>query len=390
MSESICSGAARGRVTLLTGATGFLGRELLAAMLARDADDQVILPVRPSHGRSAEQRVARLLEEIFPDEGRRVDAGRRVSALETDLEVGDARLTDRLRESLAGRRVRIVHGAASVSFDMTLAEARRINVGGTQRMLQLALELAPVVRLERFAYVSTAFVAGTREGVCFEDERDVGQDFTNSYERSKCEAEALVSSHRDRLPISVFRPSIVAGHSGTGRTSSFKVLYWPLKAFARRLVVCIPGDPEACYDIVPVDYVAEALLHIAERPEPSAGVYHLTAGSTITLRRAVELAAEFFGVRRIPPFVSPKRFHAVIRPVLWLTLVGPARRVLTTSKVYIPYLSRKLRFDNRHALRALEGSGLASPDMETYLKTVFHYAKESDFGRRSVDAVYST
>jgi nucleoside-diphosphate-sugar epimerase len=284
----------------------------------------------------------------------------------------------------------MIHGAASVSFDMPLPEARRINVGGTQRMLDLALALAPVARLERFAFVSTAFVAGTRGGVVLEDELDVGQEFTNTYERSKCEAEALIRSHRDRLPTSVFRPSIVAGHSGTGETSSFKVLYWPIKVFARRLVVCIPGDPEACYDIVPVDYVAESLLHIVEREDTTGGVYHLTAGSTITLGRLVELAAEYFEVRRIPPFVSAERFYALVRPILYLTLVGPMRRVLTTGKVYIPYLSRKLRFDNRHALHALQGSGLKPPDLEAYMKTIFRYAKETDFGRRPGAGAHST
>ena len=371
-----------GRVTVLTGATGFLGRELLKALLARDPNERVIAPVRRTRDRSAEQRVADLLPTLFPDAERRADAARRVTTLETDLAELEPGVIDSLGESLRGRRVRIVHGAASVSFDLPIAEARRINVGGTQRMLDLALQLAKVSHFERFAFISTAFVAGARSGEVLEDELDVGQDFTNTYERSKCEAEGLIRSHGDRLPISVFRPSIVAGHSGTGETSSFKVLYWPLKAFARRLVVCIPGDAEACYDIVPVDYVADALLHILERPDSVGATYHLTAGSSVTLGRAVELAAEFFAVRRIPPFVSPKRFYALIRPVLYVTLVGPARRVLHTSKVYIPYLSRKLRFDNRNALRALAGSGIVPPDMETYLKTVFRYAKDSDFGRR--------
>jgi long-chain acyl-CoA synthetase len=372
------------RITLLTGATGFLGRELLRSLLAHAPDERVITPVRPARGRSAEQRVADLLAGLFPDAERRADAARRVSVLETDLAALDTGVVDSLRESLRGQRVRVIHGAASVSFDMPLDEARRINVGGTQRMLELSLELAKVAHFERFAFISTAFVAGTRSGVVLEDELDVGQEFTNTYERSKCEAEGLIRAHRERLPISVFRPSIVAGHSGTGETSSFKVLYWPLKAFARRLVVCIPGDPEACYDIVPVDFVAESLLQILERPDTVGGTYHLTAGSTITLGRAVELAADFFAVRRIPPFVSPKRFYALIRPLLYVTLVGPARRVLHTSQVYIPYLSRKLRFDDGNARSALEGSGLVPSDMETYMKTIFRYAKESDFGRREI------
>jgi hypothetical protein len=102
----------------------------------------------------------------------------------------------------------------------------------------------------------------------------------------------------------------------------------------------------------------------------------------VTLQRAVDLATEIFAVRRVPPFVSPRRFYALIRPLLFVTLVGPARRVMKTGDIYIPYLSKKLVFDNRNTAEALRGSGLRVPDVEAYLKTVYQYARETDFGRR--------
>jgi nucleoside-diphosphate-sugar epimerase len=253
-------------------------------------------------------------------------------------------------------------------------------------MLELALALAANGRFERFAYIGTAFVAGRRTGVVYEHEVDVGQAFTNTYEQSKLEAEKLVRVHADELPITVLRPSIVAGRTSTGETSSFKVLYWPLKVFARRLIVCIPADPEAMYDIVPVDFVVEALLHILERKDSVGGCFHLTAGQAVTLDRAVRMAADIFDVRRVPPYVSPRRFYALVRPVLWLTLVGPMRRVLKTADVYIPYLSKKLIFDNRATSEALRGSDIRMPDVGAYLKTIFSYAKATDFGSRSADA----
>jgi thioester reductase-like protein len=366
----------------LTGVTGFLGREILSSLLIRHPDERVLVPIRASRGRSAEDRWRTLLGRLSCGEEERREAARRVRPIETDLSRDDPAFAEALRVAVSGRRSRLIHGAATVAFDLSLAEAQRINVEGTQRMLDLAAELARVSDFERFAYVSTAYVAGTRSGRVYEDELDCGQGFTNTYERSKLEAERLVRSHRDRLPLTIFRPSIVAGHSVTGRTSSFKILYWPLKAFARRLVVCIPGDPESCYDIVPVDFVAEALLHIAEKEGSLGGCYHLTAGGMVTLERAVELATEIFSVRRVPPFVSPRRFYTLIRPLLFVTLVGPARRVMKTGDIYIPYLSKKLVFDNRHTAEALRGSGLRVPDVEAYLKTVFHYAKETDFGQR--------
>ena len=98
------------------------------------------------------------------------------------------------------------------------------------------LELAELCRrrggLRRFSYVSTAYVAGTHDGEFSEDQLDVGQGFRNPYERSKFEAEQLVRAYRGRLPIQVFRPSIIVGERATGWTVSFNVLYAPLKAFA--------------------------------------------------------------------------------------------------------------------------------------------------------------
>jgi thioester reductase-like protein len=375
------AGNGRPRVTLLTGATGFLGRELLAALLARDPDQRVVIAVRPTGGRSADDRARQLVAALFQDEDARRAAARRVSAVEVDLAAGDVILPPAVREALAGHTCRLIHGAASVSFDLPLAEARATNVEGTRRMLRLAEAMAQIATVERFAYIGTAFVAGMREGTVYEDELDVGQRFTNSYERSKCEAEALVRSYTDRLPITVLRPSIVAGHSETGVTTSFKVLYWPLKAFTRRLVLCIPGDPRSCYDIVPVDFVVDALLHILDRDDTVGRSFHLTAGQGITLDRAVQLAAEFFRVRRVPPYVSPRLFWALVYPLLFVALTGRHRNVLTTGRLYIPYLTRRLVFDNRNTLAVLEGTGLRAPDVEAYLLRLFHYVRETDWGR---------
>ena len=120
--------------------------------------------------------------------------------------------------------------------------------------------------LGHFAYVSTAYVAGTHEGVFNEDDLNVGQDFRNPYERSKFEAEQLVRGYSDRLPIQVFRPSIIVGEHSSGWTMSFNVLYSPLKAFSRGALPAIPAKRGAPVDVVPVDYVADAVFEVANRP----------------------------------------------------------------------------------------------------------------------------
>ncbi len=371
------------RATVITGATGFLGQQLLASLLAAPGE-RVVAPIRPSRGASAAARVARLLEASIPDPSLREEALLRVHAIETDLAADDPHFGEALRRAVGGLPVRVIHGAASVSFDLPLEVTRRINVAGTERMLSAASALADAGLLTRFAYVSTAFVAGLREGTVYEHELDLGQGFRNSYERSKLEAEQLVRRWQSSLPLTVFRPSIVAGRASTGETSHYHVLYWPLKVFARRQVVCIPGERDALFDIVPVDFVVDALLHILAREDSLGGCYHLCAGTQVTLDALVRLAAEIFEIRRVPPFVSPQRVYPLLRPLLALVLFGRARRVMRVGDVYVPYLSKRLVFDNRATRAALEGSTLRMPDMNAYLKTIFSYAKATDFGRRPV------
>ena len=170
---------------------------------------------------------------------------------------------------------RILHCAASVSFALPLAEARAINVIGTERLLALARSLP---RLQRFDAVSTAYVAGCRTSRILESELDHDAGFHSSYEQSKNESEQVLRRAMLDLPITVRRPSIVVGDSRTGRTGAWKVLYWTLKIVARGFLPVIPHDPEGKLDIVPVDFVADAIFALANDPETIGRTYHLAAG----------------------------------------------------------------------------------------------------------------
>src|SRR5207253_8313112 len=117
------------------------------------------------------------------------------------------------------------HAAAPLSFARPTDEARAINVHGTQRMLDLADRIAARRGLRRLVHVSTAYVAGRHRGLFAETDLWTGQEFRNSYERSKAEAEELVRRRGDRFPAVVVRPSIVVGDSATGWTPAFNVLY---------------------------------------------------------------------------------------------------------------------------------------------------------------------
>ena len=276
----------------LTGATGFVGMELLARYLER-TDRRVYALVRGrgrSRGRCSDGTYAAVLCS-----GPSIGMRKRVVAVRGDITrpgLGIWGGVDRIAERVG----EIVHGAASVSFEMQLQAARTINVDGTRRMLEFAERCHARGGLRRFSYISTAYVAGERAGCFSEDDLDVGQSFRNTYEQSKFEAECLVARSRGQLPITVLRPSIVVGERDSGWTASFNVLYWPLRAFARGSYAALPARRDAPVDVVPVDYVADATFALTQAPEAEGATFHLTAGAhTSSVGELVELATKFFG-----------------------------------------------------------------------------------------------
>jgi thioester reductase-like protein len=332
----------------LTGATGFVGREILSRFLDRD-DRHVFALVRADNDDEAAGRLP---------------AHDRLTAVAGDIETDGLGLADGSRERLSREVTTVVHCAASVSFDMPLDESRSVNVEGTRRVLDFA---RGCTRLERFSYVSTAYVAGEPGGLFREDELAVGQQFRNPYERSKFEAELALRSEGADLPLQILRPSIVVGDSTTGRTSSFNVLYGPLKAFARGAVPAIPARRDAPVDIVPVDYVADRVHELATRGPD--GTFHLVAGrNATTVGRLLEMSSEQLG-RSEPTVLPPRLYRRWVHP--WLRR---KYRELRRMEVYFPYFAMRVRFDDRRL-----GPG---PRVEAYFHRLVRYAQAARWGRR--------
>lgn len=366
---------------LVTGATGFLGREVVRHVLDHEPESRLTLLVRGRDAADARRRGESLVGELVGEE-RRGAALSRVEIVAGDIERERLGLDAAGWDRLAATTTAVIHGAASVSFTLPIDQARKINVEGTRRVLDLARAARA-----RVDYVGTAYVAGERRGIAHERELDVGQSFRNTYEQTKMEAEALVQARWGEQAIAVFRPSIIVGDSRTGRTASFKVLYWPLRLYARGLVPFIPGRPSTPVDVVPSDYVVEALMAI-RRSEVSLGrAYHLAAGveHDSTLGELIDLAAGFFAVRR-PPFVRPERILRFFRPFVDHVAWGEFKRRMIAARVYTPYLNLDLRFDTRGAREALVGTGIAVPPVRSYFATLLRYCVETEWGRRPEQA----
>src|SRR3954464_10748226 len=348
----------------LTGATGFLGMEVLARLLEAPECDVLAL-VRADSDAAAERRLDDVLATLWEDPTPYRD---RVTAVRGDVTAPGLGLgIGARRHWVAERTHAVLHCAASISFDLPLPEARAINVDGTSRVLDFAVEAQGRGGLERFLHVSTAYVSGRHEGAFRERQLDTGQSFRNTYEQTKADAEQIVALARDLGP-AIARRSIVMGESHSGWTPAFNVLYWPMQAFARGLFKELPALPTGRVDIVPVDYVAAALVCLLGRRE--AGVFNLVAGrNASTVDELTRLASEYFG-KPVPPFVDPVDPDAVDQ--------GDDH-----GAVYVPYFDMRVVFDDARARSVLVPAGIEAPPLRDYFATLMDYATAVRWGKKS-------
>ncbi len=199
-------------------------------------------------------------------------------------------------------------------------------------------------------------------GHSVESDLDVGQDFRNSYEQTKFEAEGLLRESAGDLPLTVARPSIVVGEAGTGWTTSFNVIYPMLRAYRRGLVRELPASADAVVDVVTGDYVADGLVHLLLDADHVGGTYHLVAGAGApTVATLRDMTASALG---LPP----------VRLVERAEEPGPLDALTA-------YLDVRTRFDDRAARALLEPAGIRPAAAAAALAAALAYAERANWGR---------
>ncbi len=348
-------------VILLTGATGFVGMELLAR-LVEEGEDEVVCLVRAGTQEEADARLAGVFARIFDEPPAAAAA---VTAMPCDVGAEDLGLAPEHRGALVERVTSVIHCAASIAFDRTLEEARQVNTGGALRMLELSRQIAERGHLRRHLHVSTAYVAGRFGGRFLETDLDVGQRFRNTYEESKFEGERTLGEHAGELPLLIVRPSIIVGDSRTGWTSAFNVIYWPVRAFSRGLMDEIAIDPDGVVDIVPIDYVGAGVLALLRDPHASGTVALVAGESAPSNAELIELASRQFG--REPPRI----------------VATPASR-LADADLYVPYFGIEASLDDTRARELLVPHGLVVPPLRDYFGTLIDFAERARWGKVTI------
>ena len=359
-------------VLFLTGATGLVGRELLKLFLASRPELRVVVLCR----RTAD--MASLALEP------------RITALQGDVTQPLLGLDRHSVSLLQSSLTEVIHCAADTRFGLPLEAARAVNVRGTQHVIALA-RACP--RLEKFAQLSTVYVAGLRPGFFQERPLSSPQDFCNTYQQSKYEAERLVVEAMGQLPAMMFRLSSILGDSSTGRVDQFNHLHRLLRLVPRNVLPILPADPSAPVDLIPLDWAIPAVAALFQRSFLPGGIYQVCAGKdeSLTVRQMIDLTVELFachplgtrlGPIRVPDLVSLSEYDEYVkRQMRGKDLL--LKEILRALGCFLPHLGVFQAFDNRHVRESLSANGPMLPSMRDCYTKVVRYCLETNWGRGS-------
>jgi short-subunit dehydrogenase len=353
----------------VTGATGFIGRNLVERLLQREGTIYALVRAG-SRGR---------LEELRTGWGA---DGARIVPVAGDLTQPGLGVSEEDMVAMRGEVDHFFHLAAI--YDITAAaETQEIaNVEGTRH----AVELAGAIEAGCFHQVSSIAAAGLYRGEWREDMFDEAERLdTNPYFRTKHESERLVREECSR-PWRVYRPGIVVGDSRSGEIDKIDGPYYFFKLLqrARRVLpewLPLVGIEGGEINIVPVDYVAAAIDHIAHKPKLNGRAFHLTDPDPKTAGEVINLFAKAADAPRMTVRLGTE----VTAPASGLArsalkLFPPAKRVLKLAlgELDLPadvltYVDYPTSFDSTEAEKALKGSGIEVPPLESYAPKVWDY-----------------
>ncbi|MDH3693047.1 MAG: SDR family oxidoreductase [Gammaproteobacteria bacterium] len=354
----------------LTGVTGFIGRQFLRKIID-DTADHTILIIRDRPSVPAQERGQRLLNTLFGDTKAR-QISNRVTIVAGDIVEKKFGLTEDDWEQFANSTDYVVHMAACTRFDASLSDAREHNVNGTTNAMEFA-KAAAQTDFDAYVHLSTAYVAGDRTDLVGCDELDVRAKFRNNYEKTKADAEANVRAAMTELPIVIFRPSIVVGDSQTGEAVGLSTVYWGIKNYLHGQRQFYANE-NASLDLVPVDYVVNAMMHIVNQSDAIGRCFLLVGGikKAIGLSEFTNMLCQHFSMP-VPIFLPPEKLHKMRAMRLMAKLSRRHRVFLEQAFCYLPYFSNNPRFDSAPTESMLVGSGIRVPHLKEYVGTLLNY-----------------
>lgn len=362
----------------LTGGTGAVGSAIVPLLLA-EPDTQVRLLLRAESEAALAQRVDDLM--LFWGWSDSPEKRSRIKAYRGDAALSGFGLSEPHYAELVRECTHIIHCAGTVRMNLTMEDARRSAVGSAEATVRFARDLAAGGRLRKFEYVSTVGVAGKRPGALPEIWMDEPRDFHNTYEQAKAEAEEIVRHAilTEGLPVTVHRPSMVIGDSRDGRIIHFQIFYFICEFLSgRKTFGLFPDFSGVQLDVIPVDWVAEAIVVSSRASETAGKIFHLCSGPQAaprleTLKRMVRDAFKTGGLNVPPAIRLPRRVFAALARAATRLVPLPQRKALATLPIYLDYLADRQGFDNTQYTAWLAKRGKSLPEAEDYLPVMLSY-----------------
>ncbi|HET9338829.1 MAG TPA: SDR family oxidoreductase [Casimicrobiaceae bacterium] len=352
----------------VTGATGFIGRYLVENLLKRGK------PVYALVRKGSQKKLDALRSTLGASD-------KSLIAVPGDLGAPNLGVSAADLKALKGKIDHIFHLAAIYDLNASAEDQKAINVGGTRN----AVKFAQAIGAGCFHHVSSIAAAGLYEGTFREDMFEEAEELDHPYFGTKHESEGVVRKECKR-PFRIYRPGFVVGHSKTGEIDKIDGPYYFFKTIQKMRQLFPPWMPMVGIEggrinIVPVDFVAGALDYLAHRKGLDGKCFHLTDPHPHRIGEVLNIFAKAAHAPQMTMRVNAKMFGFIPAPVVYgLASLSPVKRAIkvTLTDLGIPrdvfqFVNWPTRYDNRDATKALKGSGIEVPPLETYAFRLWDY-----------------
>ena len=352
----------------VTGGTGFIGRFLIDNLLRRKGTIHVLVR------KDSMKKFESLAKQRGWDRKRVLPVAGEMTAPKCGLSAAQLR-------ALTGKVKHFFHLAAIYDMAAKPDALHAANIDGTRN----ALDLAAALKAGCFHHTSSIAAAGMYPGVFREDMFEEAEGLDDPYLRTKHESEGLVRAET-RVKWRIYRPGMVVGHSKTGEIDKIDGPYY-FFTFLKKLRQALPpwmptlGIEGGRVNIVPVDFVADAMDHIAHKPRLDGHCFHLTDPEPLRVGEALNTFARAGHAPEMTMRIDARMFAFLPGSVRMAVgslppvrrFVGMLLRDFKIPKETLKFITYPTRFDNREAERALKGSGIAVPRLEDYAWRLWDY-----------------
>ena len=344
----------------ITGFPGFIATRLAKRLAAEGA--RLILLTQSAFLESARSEVARIAGETGL-------AAQNFSIVEGDITQSNLGLSGAEFDRARKETTTLFHLAAIYDLAVARETAMRVNVEGTRNVNGFAKS---VERLRRYHYVSTCYVAGKREGLIMEAELHHDAGFRNHYEETKYLAELGVEALKSELPVTIHRPAVVCGDSRTGETAKYDGIYY-LIHYLRRwpggLTLLNIGNREVRLNLVPIDFVIEAMVTLAKDDRAIGATVQLADPAPLTTHQLFDEISKAIGSRDSFATIPA----GIVYPVLMLPF---ASKITGLPHSAVPYFFLEQTYDTTRARELLEPHGIRCPRFPDYVEALVNFVAE--------------